>query len=235
MSDFSSLILFYPGKPPALGLGGLRRFCDRLRDTVATGGKDRVVKLKYGQSADQDFEPIIRMDGLSEHSAQTRECEWDHHKQGVWGELWPAETADEARQIYRGHVGLGNLPPKVSRGLTARKSQDAVDELIAPDTLSLKIDPVCPCTLETEELTAYGLLEVSFSGDGFFSWQPLERYWKQVGGLTVLKRVQAVCREDFPVPPLDFLEPLKQDMGALFLNRDSYQPGDWIVSVSETG
>ena len=236
MSDFSSLLLFYPGKPPVLGVGELRRFCDRLRDAVATGGTGRTVQFKYGASIDQDYETTEQIHwDESGVLGQPVEYPWDHAKQGTWADLWPADAADETRRIYRGYVGLGNLPPKVSRGLTATRNEQATDEFIAPDALSLQIDPVCPGTLDTAELTAYGLIQVAFSGNGFFSWQPLARYWKQVRGTSALSRVQAICREGLPVPPLDYLEQLKQEMGELFLNRDEYQPGDWIVSVSETG
>lgn len=236
MPDFSSLMLFYPGAPPALSVGELRRFCDRLREAVATGGTGRAVRLKYGARVDQDYETTEQANwDEAGVLGKVAEYPWDHAKAGAWGELWPAGADGEARQVYRAQVELGNLPPKVSRGLTAARSEQAGEEFIAPDALAVEINPVCPATLATAELTAYGLIQVAFTGDGFFSWQPLERYWKQVRGTSALGKARAVCRESFPVPPLDYLDSLRQEMGALFLNRDEYQPGDWIVSISEMG
>lgn len=115
------------------------------------------------------------------------------------------------------------------------RDENTTDEFIAPDSLYFQIDPVVPATLGTKELIGYGYIELSFAGNGFFSWQPLSRYWEHVRASPALLSVLQICRETCPVPQLPHLDQLKNDLGELFLNRQEYQQGDWIVSVSETG
>jgi hypothetical protein len=239
MSIFSSLILFYPGQPPPLKLHELRAFCDQLRKILALRDVYLGVNIKYGKSIDQDLESTNKINwDESGIIGQTVSYDWDYKKQNLpWPELWP-KVAFDSRRLYRAYVNLGSLPKPVITELTAMRDRETTYEFIVPDSISVQIDPVCPATLSSEtEDTCCGFVELSFSGNGFFTWQPLSRYWEAVRGLPTIPRLLRLCRETFPVPALadDDLDRLKSHLGELFLNRNDYQQGDWIVSVSETG
>src|SRR5688500_2005535 len=158
-----------------------RSFCDQLRDTLSLGGGLLAVDIKYGKSIDQDDDTTNKMEW--DETGRTGRCisyDWDHEKRNLaWPELWPTPAFD-SRNLYRAYIGLGSLPPPISAELTAIRDENTTYEFIAPDSLSFQIDPVLPSTLGTEELIGYGYIELSFAGNGFFSWQPLSRYWDHV-------------------------------------------------------
>jgi len=241
MSAFSSLIIFYPGTPPRITVRELRAFCDRLRETLSLRDSLLAVDIKYGKSIDQDFDSTNKIDweetGTSVGMGTSTGFPWDHEERtGSWAELWP-KPAYDSRVLYRAYIGLGSLPCETSRELTAMKNRETTYEFIAPDTLSLQIDPVRPETLDGKALDydCYGFIGLSFAGNGFFTWQPLPKYWESAQRSPTISTVLTLCREAFPVPRLDVLPRMKDDLGDLFLNREEYQDGDWVVSVRETG
>ena len=235
MSLFSSLLIFYPSDPPKITLAEARTFCDQLRNILSLRDILLAVDIKYGESIDQDDETTNLME-WNETGTTGRfvQYPWDHEGRNLpWTELWPGRDA-EVRHLYRASIGLGRLPKPVGTELMAMRDEKTSHEFVAPDSLSFQIDPVLPATLNTTELFAYGYIGLSFSGNGFFSWQPLSRYWEQARVSPTLRAVLQLCRETFPVPRLQ-LGQLSADLGELFLNREEYRQGDWIVSVSETG
>ena len=50
-----------------------------------------------------------------------------------------------------------------------------------------------------------------------------------------VQKARKYCREAYPVPVRSEWHALRKALGDRFLNRLDYQPGDWVVSVSETG
>lgn len=196
------------------------------------------VDIKYGRAINQDYDTINKTEW--DESGIVGLCvdyEWDHEKRkAAWPDLWP-EPAFDSRVPYRAYIELGSLPRAVCAEFTATDPKQRRDTFIAPDSLGLVIDPVRPRTLggETLEFDCYGFVKLSFAGNGYFTWQPLARYWENIRRGPTIPKVLEICRETFPVRRLDFLPRLKSDLGELFLNRDEYREGDWIVSVSETG
>jgi hypothetical protein len=160
---------------------------------------------------------------------------WDHARLNLrWEELWPGSRY-ESEMISRASINLGVLTRKVSAELTASKADSKSPSYIAPSELYLYVHPVCPTTLEGEldEHQCFGGIELSFYGMGYFSWQPLSAYWSCAKQSTSLRNVMQLCREAFPAPALR--ESFTEHLGKLFLNREDYRRGDWIVSVSESG
>ena len=245
MSFFSSLAIFYPGRPPLPTVGELRRFCDELRAAFALRDVLLHVGLQYGANDPAAFDATQEVSWNESLTIGTlpleedREPEQWHHErtQLPWPQLWP-ESDNDARTIHRAYIHLGALTKDASRDLTAH-NPDKARAFIAPDGLSVSINPAYAMTLGTEfpedQDLCYGFLQLGFSGNGYFTWQPLEAYWQAVRHTTTLQTALRLCRENFPVPVREDLEPLKAALGSLFLNRDEYQTGDWIVSVSETG
>lgn len=234
MSLFSALCLLYPGVPPKLTAIDLRTFCEKLRAELQLGDASQKVRLRFGDSIDQDLETTQLMKQVGPGSFQFVKYPWDYEKEsGTWEELWPSPKNDK-QTIYRAFVDLGPLPKEVSRAFTAISPDQRF--YIAPDNLSLQIAPFAPETLSEASDECLGFVHLSLSGNGHFTWRPLEKYWDQIRQAPSLVALQRLCRESLPVPDSGFpLEELQEDLGALFMNGADYRPSDWIVTVSETG
>jgi hypothetical protein len=79
-------------------------------------------------------------------------------------------------------------------------------------------------------------MTVYFPGNGDFSWGPpwsayAEQY-AQAGPVVTAKRI---ARTFFPVRRDGEFERVASYLGETFLNRDCYEEGDWILTVSESG
>ena len=239
MSFFSSLCLVYPGKPPLITTCRLREFSGRLREIIPFQSWLQGVELKYGKAISRDMKSTNLFKQILPNMFQSVSYEWDHQVQISdchWNDLWPLPKQD-SKSVYRAHITFGGLPREIGTELTAiHQAND--HRFIAPDMASFNIDPFSPAALDDEEeRDIYGFLSLNFSGNGYFSWreQPFDAYWQQVRENPTLKQVLQLCREGFTVPPLPNIKEIKTNLGPLFLNRDEYREGDWIVSVVETG
>ncbi len=247
MSFFSGLQVFYPGRPPRPTLGELRKFCDGLRTTLAVRD-DRLlrVELQYGANDAETFDAAheVKWDASGTVGRlpleEERQSDGLHHERhaAAWNTLWPGINLD-GQPILRASVHLGSLSEAASEDLRAVHPDGSARSYIVPDGLSVSISPVYAMTLATEppedEDECYGFLGLSFHGNGYFTWQPLEAYWRVAGHTATVRKTLQLCREIWPVPELGGLEALHEALGERFLNRADYQPGDWIVSVSESG
>ena len=162
---------------------------------------------------------------------------WDHEwRAPSESRAWP-ELAHHDQSINYAYIGFGNLPQTICEELLASDPTSTTPAYIAPSELSFTYGPVRPITLDDglPEDECYGEMELSISGMGYFSWQPLADYWKLGRRSAGLQKMLRMCRQIFPAPaPVD-VDILKNRLGPLFLNCDEHQPGDWIVSVSEYG
>ncbi len=234
MSLYSSLCIVYPGSPPKLTAEDLHTFCTQLRAVFPFGAALQRVQVKFGRAIDQDFETTQLMKEVAPGMMQFVEYPWDHEKRDApWEDLWPSPKRRK-QVIYRAEIGFGSLPKEISREFTAISPDER--NFIAPDSLSLSIGPFAPETLSKQNDECLGFIHLSLSGNGCFTWQPLEKYWDQIRQTPSLAAIQRACREAFPVtvPKLPVQE-LQEDLGPLFLNGPDYQEGDWMVTVAETG
>jgi hypothetical protein len=239
MSFFSSLCLFYPGKPPQIAVGQLREFSARMRESISFEPWLQGVAFKYGKSIARDLKSTNLLTEIAPNMWQSLSYKWDHEANTgdcAWEELWPAPKQD-AKSVYRADITFGGLPNTVCEEFKAIHPTDQ-SCYIVPDMASLSIDPFSPAALSDEEShDIIGFVSLSFAGNGYFSWRkdPFGSYWQAVRERPTLQRALQICRECFPVPHLPYLSALKADLGALFLNREEYLEGDWVVSVSESG
>lgn len=234
MSYFSSLLLFHPATPPELTLGEFKEFASTLRNSIGISpGSHTGVQLKWGQRPDQDYQDMeeILWDD-SEVIGTVSEKEWDHDESGDNFEaLWPDE--DSQRTLYRGFINLGSLTKETSVSLTAFE-EGSSHAFIIPDSASVKIGPIIPGTMEDEEDVCTGLVAVSFAGNGYFSWgRSFDDYATQYREAPAIKVSKEICRRSFPVERGERFDRIAKHLGKLFLNRDDYQDGDWILSISE--
>ena len=237
MSFYSSLILFYPGRLPQITLDSFRNLCDVVRVNFSLSDSPLGAKIVY--ETNDAVAP-----GISWNEANTiGVCEedlwkpqkWDHaNSRMAWQQLWPVTTPDDTL-IRRASVNLGSLPQLLGEELTV-SSKDG-SSYIAPVELSVSVGPVMPMTLDDglSPNECYGNLKLSLSGMGYFTWQPLSAYWEFARQGNNIQKLLRTCRDVYPAPPLVEPDFLKERLGELFLNQKEYQPGDWIVSVSESG
>jgi hypothetical protein len=239
MSFFSSLCLFYPGLPPEVTVLQLKQFSIRLREIIDFQPWIQTVNLKFGKNIARDLKSTNELKEVAPFMFKTVAYKWDHESGGrdrPWIDLWP-KSRFEQKSVYRSHLIFGGLPSEVSRELQSMHP-DPQKGFIAPDMASLSIDPFSPGTLGDEEpRDIMGFLTLSFAGNGYFSWRddPFGTYWREVQQGASLAQVRSLCRDLFPVPRLRFLDEMSNDLGELFLNREDYQDGDWVVTISETG
>ena len=237
MSLFSSLVILLPGPPPKISVRAFRDFSEALRDlNISESSTLTKLKFKFGDSIDCDYEDTSPMEwNASGTSAHFLEYPWDHQSTAQdWESLWPPEDSNSTN-LYRGYFSFGSLKSSFSSELTAMKSSDTQYEFFSPDQLSVQIDPVLPSTLDTELPSCFSFISVNLSGNGFISWQELSLYWDQIRASPELQSLLGVCRQAFPAPEFQRVEDVLDDIGCLFLNYSDYAPGDWIVTVQETG
>ena len=236
MSLFSALVIVFPGVPPILHPRDLQTFATSLQRTLdIPGSQDVLVHLKYGNSPSQDFDSpnqLARNQGTN--SYRTLRYQWNVENRGLLSEshIW---NKAPSKNIYRAYVSLGKLPKQHMYNLLAMANPNSQKEFIAPDSVSIQIDPIIPCTLASVNLECIGLMAISFSGYNYFTWQPLSIYWEHVSKSDTVKSIIKLCRDVFPVPELPHLEVIKRQLGELFLNASEYQLGDWIATIHETG
>ena len=238
MSFYSALILFYPGRSPVRSLGSLRNFCDAVRSTLPFRLENLAVKIAY--ELDDGAEPNIDWNETNTIGVHKEEWwqspNWDHAKSGsVWQQLWPEAAANE-KLIRRASIDFGPLPHDLGDELTASNKHDSSYNYIIPVKLVVSMGPVAPGSLDDDPSDeCYGDLALSFYGMGYFTWQPLSDYWKSARqGGNIQKMLQA-CRDALPAPTLVEPNIFREQLGELFLNQAEYEPGDWIVSISESG
>lgn len=239
MSFFSSLCIFYPGKPPQITVDQLRDFSGRMREIISFKPWLQGVALKYGASIARDLKGTTVLTEVLPNMWQSGSYQWDYEASSgdsPWEKLWPA-SKQNSKLVYRADITFGGLPDEVCKEFEAIHPTDETC-CIFPDMAMLSINPFSPAALrDEEERDIFSFISLRFSGNGYFSWRenPFESYWLEVRDRPTLQRTLQICRECFPVPALPYLDDMKADLGDLFLNREEYAEGDWIVSVSESG
>ncbi|MEM7014462.1 MAG: hypothetical protein AAF585_23625 [Verrucomicrobiota bacterium] len=152
-----------------------------------------------------------------------------------WSQVWEgANLANLNSNIYRSYCFLGDLPDHVFEALSAADEHDQTC-FIGPDGLSISANPVCPELLEADEVVCAGLVELSFSGQGFFTWKPISEYKNQYQNAAPLLAARRICREFFPVVRNERFERIAAHLGETFLNQEDYREGDWILTIDESG
>lgn len=237
MSFFSSLVLFYPGKPPVIKGHDLQNMASALRDAVGVKPDSRsTLEVKWGERIDQDYESTNETDWDESGIFGTpRDFAWDLKRFNLpWSEVW-ADSSALTGNVYRAYVSLGLLTKPAVESLRASDPSDD-RSFIAPDCASIQIGPICPATLSTEELACTGMVAVTFAGNGYFTWgRNMADYAAQYRDAPPVCEARRICRERFPAVRDDSFERIADHLGDLFLNRSSYVEGDWILSISETG
>lgn len=237
MAFFSSLTLFFPGTPPVITGGQWKQFSEALREAIGIDqSSPGALQLKWGERIDQDYDRPNELEWDDSGLMGTpRAFPWDIDiDRNPWDRLW--DTANlNGGNIYRSFLSLGSLTSDVSRALSA-SDVGYKGSYIAPDSASVSAHPVCPATLDAEELVCTGLLEVRISGNGYFSWgRPYADYANQYRDAAPIIALRRVCRQFFPVVRDERFDRIADHLGSIFLNRDSYEEGDWILSIIETG
>lgn len=236
MSFFGSLILFYPSTPPQISVSQLLQLSSDLRQSIGTKLESPCsIEIKYGDRIDVDYECSTQVDwDDSGRIGSHREIEWDK----VYGDLtWQDLTKqlnDDEQYVYRGYLSLGSLTKESCAALTRWSNEDPRSG-ICPDSVSLKLGPVCPSSLSDEELVCTGMVALAFAGNGYFSWGPswkeyAEQYQKAAPVLAAIRDTKRM----FPVPKSESFARIAEHLGDRFLNREYYEPGDWILSIDES-
>ena len=239
MSFFSSLVLFYPSTPPLISVAQLCALADELRANVGVKpDSDVVLELKYGDSIDQDLESTTAIDWDESGLVGTyRRYEWDGKWRRGRGEAWPAELVEGKRLIYRSFMRLGRLTPEVSQLLMRQDPNDATCGF-QPNSLCVSIDPFCPTCLgdDDEQLLCVGLVAITFSGNGYFSWGvPWGDYAEQYKADEAVREAMRIARSHFPVDSEGIIPRVEDALGERFLNCSYYEAGDWVLTPSESG
>jgi hypothetical protein len=152
------------------------------------------------------------------------------------GEPRPAELTGSQEMVYRSFMRVGWLTPEVSQQL---KRQDEKDSTCGfwPDSLCISIDPFCPkCLGDDDELLCVGLVAVTFSGNGYFSWGvPWNDYAEQYRASAPVREAMRIAQSHFPVESTEIIPKIEAALGQRFLNRSYYVAGDWVLTPSESG
>ncbi len=239
MSFYSSIRIFYPGRPPSINLGELRTICDTLRKTFLLEDDLYMMDVNYENSATPSTNIIWDDTNTIGTIVQNLESEtpMDHTKQSlVWQQIWPDRSSD-TKAIRRADVSLGNLSESTITELAVSNRESTTPSYISPTEMAVSIGPVGigTLTVDVPEEECYGCLSLSFSGYGYFTWQPLAAYWTTVRQSASIQKALQMCKEISPASPQINLIALKERLGEMFLNQEDYRIGDWIVSVSESG
>ncbi len=236
MAFYSSLTLFYPGAPPIVSVAELRKFATLLRKEIGVEQQSSgTLNLKWGERIDSDYEDtnqtVWHESGVI---GVPQDYPWDiEANESLWDDIWN-DVSDDSRTVYRAYVSLGDLTNEASKALSAHGDSSKNSNVLL-DCASIEINPVCPRTLAAEELTCTGLFEVNFSGYGYFSWRrDFSEYATQYESALPVSATKKICRKMFPVAKDERFERIDEHLGNIFLNRNFYQKGDWMLTVLET-
>ncbi|CAN5885001.1 hypothetical protein BH11VER1_BH11VER1_05920 [soil metagenome] len=262
MSFWSSLDLFYPGKPPVVTLGQLKAFALELQQAMPVMHL-RNVSLKYGRAIDKDLKPIQIGTRNAAGFLYYEAIKWNYEKESShssleadapFESLWPPTEGSPdtlklgslgrwfspklskhglSKKIYRASLMLGDLTGAETLGAEHEKDKTCS---IALYCLSLGIEPYAPGLLADDFDNAdecLGMMCFSISGRGYFSWQPIARFAEQYQSHPIVSLYQDICRKHFPVPDIQDLTGITARLGERFLNRECYREGDWFLTLNE--
>lgn len=257
MAFRGSLNFIRPGRAVLLSVEELRRFTETLRLQLGLRDVNTRVWLRRGTASEPAFDASH---GLVWNAAGTLESlppgYWrrfqpmDHTASDQnWEALWPKPSLwsrlgwqREEKAVHAASMNIGSLTREASLELGA-KDPTAAESYFAPETALFTVGPCSPYTLATnapldDEASdhCHGCLALGLSGNGYFSWQPLDRYWAGVREAKLVVAALRICREHLPASPELTAEAIVAALGnEPFLNRAEYAPGDWVVSIKETG
>jgi hypothetical protein len=238
MSFFSSLALFYPGVPPLMTASQLCDFAEALRAVSGVNEESEItLELKCGERMDQDYESTTSIDWDSSGILGTYNAfEWDGEWQWGRGEPRPPELTANPQMVYRSYMRAGWLLPEACEQLRRQDEKDSTCGFW-PDSLCISVDPFCPkCLGDDDDLLCVGLIAVTFSGNGYFSWGvPWSAYAEQYMAAGPVREAMRIARSHFPVGNAEIIPKIEAALGERFLNRSYYEAGDWILTPSESG
>ncbi|MCB1097071.1 MAG: hypothetical protein KDN22_15975 [Verrucomicrobiae bacterium] len=153
-----------------------------------------------------------------------------------WGGLWnQLDDSDFDKAVGNLYLNLGSLGKDGRSSIRLTTTGDD-DLYFLPNSASIQVGAVCPYLLKfDEELPCAGFMSLQFSGEGYLCWMELDEIADRLDRSEMINRAKRVCREAFPVPQDGRLDQLRETFGDMFLNRDSYVSGDWILTIEETG
>jgi hypothetical protein len=239
MSFFSSLLFIYPLETPTLTAADIKSFTTRLFEAgICRPSNLQYVRIDYGSEIDTDIDIEEDEDDDDEPSVlliSTENETWDHQaEEGAWADLWPPEACLQ-KTVSRASVCMGWLTKPSSNDLTSQRSPDDWNSSISPDMISFTVGPALTNTLASEEPICPGFISVRLSGNGYFTWQPLDKYWNQIKVTSTVMTLMRICKEFIPAQSFEFGGSEQAIFSELFLNADDRETGDWIVSVAESG
>lgn len=237
MSFFSSLMLFHPNPPPTVSVKELYVVASRLRNEAGIREDSRCsFSFRYGDRVDKDYKSTVEFKRPWFGTSLTlKDYKWSvTHKDIPW-EKSLCRLATDQRKVYRASIKLGWLSD-ASRKSLARTNEKDSSIGIYPDSICIGVNPVYPRSIGDEDSVCAGLLSISFPGNGYFSWDPTWTiYAEKYRHAEPIIRALAITRQVFPVSDAAAIRRVAEHLGPLFLNRDFYQDGDWILSISESG
>lgn len=192
--------------------------------------------LAWWRCIDQDYVDIDDMDwDESGRIGVAKEFTWDIQIAPTTWESLSQHPVDKNKILYRSHLNLGQLTRDARQSIGTSHENDRTC-FFAPDEVSLQANPVCPGQLDADERVCTGLIALSFSGPGYLSWgHSFADYAQQFRHANTITTARRACREFFPVKRNWRFKRIAKHLGEIFLNRDDYEEGDWILPVVEGG
>ena len=153
-----------------------------------------------------------------------------------WSNLWDGfGDNDLSNLVKEGSLSLGAIPKDARSSIRFVTEKDEHSYFL-PNSVSIAVGSVYPNLLKfDEQMNSIGGMSLQWSGEGYLSWMPFDEIVERLTKSEVINGAIQLCREAFPARKNDALSESLERLGDMFLNRESYVAGDWILTIIETG
>lgn len=238
MSFFTGLVFYRPCSPPPITADDLSRLVGRIVESgMLTDSGLRALKLKFGESIDQDDDGLLWTEETVPGVSELCEVEWDVHLERTTLRQMLDSLASDDRRVYRAFLGLGAPTGGVLRPITRENSpENEID--YCPYSLSLEIGPIESYDLQSEAPLHVGWIGLTLSGYGYLYPWTLADVVRRLEAAPEIQRLAEICRSFWPVPadppPADIVG-LRREFRRLWPYGDFEKPWDWYWGLQESG
>ncbi len=239
MSFYTTLSFYHSTTPPKLTGADLAAFVSMFGSLGLSKPGEGTVSygIKFGQSIDQDDEPISVDDppinGISVVNFPTYDAE---------GQLESlAELAEALKSIdgtiYRASLSLGLVSDSIFDAVCRQPSEEN-DIPLQINHWGLEIGPILSYSLGSDEIYMVGLIAVNLNGYGYLYPWTFRELIDRVEAVSPIAGLMEGCRRLWPIAPRE-PEPevieARQRMGELWPYPRADLPWDWFWALGESG
>jgi hypothetical protein len=230
MSFYTLVHYCRPLAPPIVAASKLAAFLREIDRLQISSTRDLdVANVKFGESIDQDDDPLSFVLPIDDRYEEIVEIDWDVivENQSLQ-DVADAIAKHEPRHVYRAFIDLGDATDEICRSAAPRGASDNPYEL-ALHRWSLNIFPIAAATHASLPEFA-GWMSLALSGPGLLFPDTFSDLATRLESTHAVRDVMRLCSDTWPVPSI-FPDASEIARGRRLADRWPYaeldRPWDW--------